>query len=78
MYKHLKAMNHKGVKKIVLDDLGYINILCGKNDSGKTSILEALNASTINKRTIGRKIDSSCIGTGSRNLFRNSFSTVLL
>src|SRR6185437_11537582 len=33
----------RGLKNLRLDDLGLINILVGKNDSGKTSVLEALS-----------------------------------
>lgn len=43
MFKHLGVKNYKGItKKIDLLNLGRINILCGKNNSGKTSILEAI------------------------------------
>jgi energy-coupling factor transporter ATP-binding protein EcfA2 len=33
----------RGLRNLRLDDLGLINILVGKNDSGKTSVLEALS-----------------------------------
>lgn len=56
MFRYLKAKNHKGVSELKIEELGHINIICGKNNSGKTSILEALNAS--NKYAIGRKVDS--------------------
>lgn len=41
MIKHFKLFNHKGIKKIYLSDLGQTNIICGKNSSGKSSILES-------------------------------------
>lgn len=56
VFKYLKAKNHKGISKLKLLDLGYINVICGKNNSGKTAILEALN--TPDKFGIGKKIDS--------------------
>jgi|GEM_PF-4697921 len=56
MFKYLKIKNHKGVSEIRLENLGHINIICGKNNSGKTSILEALD--TPNKYAIGRKVES--------------------
>ncbi|MEJ2637924.1 MAG: AAA family ATPase, partial [Calditrichia bacterium] len=42
MIKYLKCSNHKAIKEVFLNNLGKINILCGKNNSGKTSIFEAL------------------------------------
>ena len=54
MINYLKAKNHKGIGKINLDDLGQINVICGKNNSGKTSILEALTEKA--KRSIGKKL----------------------
>ncbi len=42
MFQHLKLNNHKGLKFAGLINLGKINILCGKNSSGKSTILETL------------------------------------
>jgi len=55
MICYLKAKQHKGVKLVLLENLGKINILCGKNNSGKSSILEAL--STQNKFGIGKMVE---------------------
>jgi len=33
---------HKGIESNTLEKLGKINILCGKNNSGKSSILQAI------------------------------------
>ena len=41
-FEHLKLRNHKGINECVLADLGKINIFCGKNNSGKTTILESI------------------------------------
>lgn len=43
MFKYLKVKNNKGVKYLELNNLGKINIFFGKNNSGKTSIIEAIN-----------------------------------
>lgn len=58
MIKYLKAKNHKGISEIYLSNLGYINIICGKNNSGKTSILEALNMPS--NVGIGKNLDNNC------------------
>ena len=42
MFAHLKIENIKGIKQAVLNDLGKINIICGKNNSGKSSLLEGI------------------------------------
>ncbi|MCX6681016.1 MAG: AAA family ATPase [Methanothrix sp.] len=57
MFTNLKAKNYKGISEIKLDGLGNINIICGKNNSGKTSILEAL--SSAKGFAIGRKVNST-------------------
>lgn len=43
MIKHIKISNLKGLKSQTLNDLGIINVFCGKNNSGKTTILEAIS-----------------------------------
>ena len=54
MYEYLRALKHRGLDDVELGGLGHINILCGKNNSGKTSILEALNSEKTT--AIGRKL----------------------
>ena len=44
MVVSLRLHNHKGLKKCAITNLSRINILCGKNNSGKTTILEAINS----------------------------------
>ena len=39
---HVKLLAHKGLKEAILSDLGRINIVCGPNNSGKTTVLECL------------------------------------
>lgn len=49
MIRNLKCFNHKAIKQVYFNELGKLNILCGKNNSGKTSIFEAL----VDEKTYG-------------------------
>ncbi|MDD5173298.1 MAG: AAA family ATPase [Candidatus Omnitrophica bacterium] len=42
MINALKLKNYRGIKEIKLEELGHINVICGKNSSGKTSLVEAI------------------------------------
>ena len=42
IYQTLEIENFRGIKKLEVKDLNSINIFVGKNNSGKSSILEAL------------------------------------
>lgn len=42
MFKNIKIENFRGLKQLEINDLKQFNLLVGKNESGKTSILEAL------------------------------------
>ena len=53
MIEYLNIKNHKALKHANIIDLGKINIICGKNNSGKTTILEAF-------------CDNNCIGVGKK------------
>jgi hypothetical protein len=57
MIKHLKLSEYKGIKTVYLNNIGQINVICGKNNSGKSSILEAM----ANKKFcgLGQKPDES-------------------
>ena len=57
MIQYIKAKDSKGLKKVILSDLGRINVICGKNNSGKSSLLEALSAE--DKKALGRKVTES-------------------
>lgn len=59
MFNSLRAKNHKGIRTVDLKDLGNINVLCGKNNSGKTSLLESLNSH--NNRAVGVLIEEDQI-----------------
>lgn len=41
--QQLNMKNYRGQQQIVLNDLGAVNVLVGQNNSGKTSVLEALH-----------------------------------
>jgi hypothetical protein len=60
LVEHLKiVVNGDGgiVPETVLADLGRINVICGKNSSGKSTVLDALRA----KREAGRSVDDAFI-----------------
>ncbi len=42
MLQDLQIRNYRGFKQLTIDNLGRINLVVGKNNSGKTSLLEAL------------------------------------
>ncbi|MFE6797997.1 ATP-dependent nuclease [Paenibacillus chitinolyticus] len=56
MYRYIRVRNHKGIRDVSLSSLGQLNIICGKNNSGKTSILEAIMEPGC--RLLGREIIS--------------------
>jgi len=41
-FKDVMAHGHKGLEQAELNDLGKVNVLCGANNSGKTTLLECL------------------------------------
>ncbi len=54
MIEYLKAKNHKAITSLKISELGKINVLCGRNNSGKTSIFEALSNS--GSHGVGKRI----------------------
>lgn len=42
MFENLAVAQNKGLKKCILEDLGTINVICGRNNSGKSSLLESI------------------------------------
>jgi len=44
--RHLRLLTYKGLKGATLCELGKINVLCGPNNSGKTTVLECIAAHT--------------------------------
>lgn len=57
MIRNIRLVQHKGVTRVDLMSLGRINVVCGKNNSGKTTLLEAMvNSKT---RHLGIVLDAS-------------------
>lgn len=75
MIKEIKLKNHKGIQEITLSNLEHINIISGKNNSGKSSVLEAIMFNNIN-RNLGRTICKDDIKSLIENFksFANSYS----
>jgi len=42
MIKELKLKEFRAIKEIKLENLSHVNVLCGKNNAGKTTIVEAI------------------------------------
>lgn len=59
MIKHLKVKNHKALLSPQIINVGHINIVCGKNNSGKTTVLEALSGEVNRSYGIGKEIDNA-------------------
>lgn len=43
MFEQLKVLKHKALEGCILTDLNRINVICGKNNSGKSTLLEGIN-----------------------------------
>lgn len=70
MITDIQIIANESLPAAVLRDFGKINVICGKNNSGKSTLLRAID--TPSMRLLGRKLDSSdadelcksyCIGT---------------
>lgn len=63
MFEHLKLKNIKVIKEASLLNLGKINVICGKNNSGKSTVLQGIDSE---QRIVGktfRETDSSSLLT---------------
>ncbi|HET7153501.1 MAG TPA: hypothetical protein VFJ29_07015, partial [Candidatus Kapabacteria bacterium] len=52
MIEHLLLKKYKGLPETSLAGLKKINVICGKNNTGKSTLIQAINDNTI--RIIGR------------------------
>ena len=52
-FTHLKIGAYKALRDCQLKDLGKINVICGKNNSGKSTLLEAISEKAAPGRTLG-------------------------
>lgn len=75
VYKNLKIKNFRGIKNLELNDLSQVNILLGKNNCGKSSILEAVFMLTgVNNPNLTLNIDFfRGLGHTDKNDFRFIF-----
>ena len=71
MLKRMKIQNFRGFNELIIDDLTGINLIAGKNNAGKTSLLEAVfllggagNAQLALNSNIIRSTDGSGIQEG--------------
>jgi AAA domain, putative AbiEii toxin, Type IV TA system len=55
MIKHLKLKFPPILNDLVLQDLGKLNVVCGKNNSGKSTLLESIRDKE--KRVLGRRFN---------------------
>jgi len=56
-FQNLKITNIKALKEAMLRDLGKINVVCGKNNSGKSTLLEGIIGKE--HRDIGKSFEES-------------------
>jgi ABC-type lipoprotein export system ATPase subunit len=57
MFRQLRVGNLKALKEVELLTLDQVNVVCGKNNSGKSTLLEAIN--TPDKRSLGRTLSET-------------------
>jgi predicted ATPase len=58
MIHHLKLGRHKALIQAKLENLSKINVICGKNNSGKTTLLEVISGRSTGPAVIGHSWDS--------------------
>lgn len=54
MLETLQVFNIKGLKEIVLHSLAKINVICGQNNSGKSTLIEGINS--VATRRVAKKL----------------------
>jgi len=59
MIDALKVTGYRDIKQITLNNLGRINVICGKNSSGKSTVLNAFTINNSNDTKILRGINLS-------------------
>jgi predicted ATPase len=59
MFENFKISGIKGLKECYLLNLGKINVICGKNNSGKSTVLEGIERpSTYGKQFKDEDVDN--------------------
>ena len=64
MYKSFRVKNFRCFKDLQINDLGRVNLIAGKNNTGKTALLEAMYILTANDLT---RQDAATIRSASRH-----------
>ena len=59
MFENLKISNIKALRECQLQNLGKINVICGKNNSGKSTLLQGIHST--NNRKIGKLLDEASL-----------------
>ncbi len=72
MINHIKVSNHKGLVFGELTHLGNLNVICGKNNSGKTTILEAIDSNIDEKVGFGVEFDNELIQKFYKDILRRT------
>lgn len=58
-FEHVQLLAHKGLKGAILENLEKINVICGPNNSGKTTVLECLENQKLRWR--GKKFHGNTV-----------------
>ncbi len=69
MIDYMRVSEIKGIRECQLADLGKINIVCGKNNSGKSTLLEGINSPQ--NRAVGMEFGPEAIEMTFGGSFRN-------
>lgn len=57
--KYIKLKPHKGLKSVILSELEKINVICGPNNSGKTTVLECIESQKLH--IYGKPLDAESL-----------------
>jgi hypothetical protein len=60
MIEYLKLFSWKGLTDCALPNLGKVNVICGKNNSGKSTVMECISKE--DKRAMGKKVTDEDVG----------------
>lgn len=55
-FQNLRLKQHKGLREAILTELGRMNVICGPNNSGKTTILECIADQKLH--SVGKALDA--------------------
>jgi ABC-type cobalamin/Fe3+-siderophores transport system ATPase subunit len=87
-FEHLRLRKHKGLQEIFLKNLGRINVICGPNNSGKTTVLECiiekkhysygrvLNGESIQRINVGSMTGRNWTSPSYKNLYEAALAKI--